>query len=420
MILPAEPPEARTVRVAYIVSRFPKVTETFIAREMNEVADRGIDVQLLALVRQRAPVVHPQAEPFLARCRFASAAPASVVVAQLHWLRYRPRAYLRLARWIGRGYARHPVLLVRAATAFAAGAWFARLVEHDRIEHVHAHWATYPALAALVVKQLTGVPFSVTVHAHDLYVAHPLLAERLDEAATIVTVSDYNRDQLRRLLPAEAAARVRVVRCGIDTSVFASPARTVTPALDLVCVGAFEDYKGHHVLVDACRRLVDAGLDVRCTFVGDGPRRRVVERMVDRAGLGAVITFAGATDEAGVVAALTSADIAVQPSLVTRSGKTEGIPNALMEAMAMELPVVGSDVTGMRELVVDGVTGRVVPPGDPDALARAVADLATAIGLRTEMGRAGRRRVDSLFNIHATGDAMAGVLTHRPTVSGGI
>lgn len=390
------PQPSGEARIAYVVSRFPMVTETFIVREFLELERRGVPLELFSLQRQAAPVVQPDAAALAGRVHYGWPPCRALLAAQLFWVLRSPRRYAT-AWWRAlRGNWRSPVWLARSLAVVPMAASFARAMEALGVRHVHAHYATHPALAALVVKHLTGIPYSITAHAHDLYVNRTMLREKVEEAAFVVTISEYNRDLLARWCPPGAAAKTSVVRCGVDPRVFSPAAgREGRPAgrLQLICVGSLQEYKGHRFLIEACARLRRDGVPFHCLLVGDGDRRRALEEMVSRLGLDDVVTFVGAQPTARVRELLETADVMVLPSIVTPDGKKEGIPVALMEALAMEVPVVATRISGVPELVRHGETGLLVPERDPEALARAILDLHRSPERRREMGSAGRARV---------------------------
>jgi len=186
-IAEAGPPER--VHLAYLVSRFPKVTETFILREMVELERNGCRIELFSLVREHQEITHPEMRELKASTYFAWPATRHLLLAQVFWLGRAPRRYAGAWWRAVVGNIRSPRALVRAMAVVAAAAAFARTMKMVGVEHIHAHWATHPALAALVVRHLTGIPYSLTVHAHDLYVDRTMLAEKLAEAELVVTIS---------------------------------------------------------------------------------------------------------------------------------------------------------------------------------------------------------------------------------------
>ncbi len=403
--------------VAHLMSRFPKVSETFILNEILGLERLGLRVEVFPLVRERAEVSHPEAAALVARAHYPPLG-TELLAAQLHWLRRAPGRYARAWLRALAGNARSPKFLLRALVVVPEAAWFAREMQRLGVRHVHAHYATHPALAAYVVHVLTGLPYSITVHAHDIYVERTMLEEKVRAAALIVAISEYNRDLLTRLYGDDIRAKTRVVRTGADLGVFV-PERSGLPSAPedrtrpwtVVCVASLQDYKGHPYLIDACAALVKQGIELRCICVGEGEDRPALEEQIRARRLEGVVVLAGAQPRRRVAELLASADAFVLPSIVTASGKMEGIPVALMEALAMETPVVATDISGIGELVENGVTGSLVPQRDAGALARALRELhddpARGAGLAAE----GRRRVLEEYDLERNVAALHALLT---------
>ncbi len=288
-------------------------------------------------------------------------------------------------------------------------------MQHDQVQHIHAHWATHPALAAWAIHRLTGIPYSVTVHAHDLYVERPMIERKLGEATAVVTISEFNRRLLTQIHP-PLAPTLHVIPCGVRLEDFRSGERVGDR---VVCVGSLQDYKGQRYLIDAVRLLTDEGRALSVVLVGDGDLRPELEAQVARLGLESVVRFAGHQPTERVSELLSTATVVVQPSVVTSSGKMEGVPVALMEALASEAAVVATDISGISELVIDGETGRLVPERDAAALARAVATLLDDEELRTRLGGAGRRRVASAYDLEHNAATLVGLLTAGPLAADG-
>jgi colanic acid/amylovoran biosynthesis glycosyltransferase len=398
----------RRRKIAYLVSWFPARTETFILRELQQVERLGGAPVVYALVGAREDAVHPGAEPFIARTRYLKHASREVLSANLHWLRRSPRRYLGTwARAIA-GNLRSPGFLARALYTLPKAAAVARDVEATGVEHVHAHWATHPALAGWAVHRLTGIPWSFTGHAHDLYVDRTMLRQKLQSAAFAVTISEFNRELLRSWYGPELARKVAIVRCGIDGEQF-RPRTGDHPRpgpFILLCVASLRDYKGHPWLIQAMSLLKRRGHAVRLQLVGDGEDRLALCEQVAKAGLAAEVSFLGHQPSDRVAELMRESDAVVLPSVVTSAGKMEGIPVCLMEALACELPVVATRLSGTPELVKHGETGLLVPPADAGALAAAIERLIRDPALRTRLGRAGRQHVLAEFELRANAEKL--------------
>jgi glycosyltransferase involved in cell wall biosynthesis/peptidoglycan/xylan/chitin deacetylase (PgdA/CDA1 family) len=404
---------ARGTRIAYIVSRFPVTTETFIMRELNEVAARpGVHADLYSLFPAPGGAVHEAARPWLVRVRRAN--PLRALASVLWWLVRRPTALVSTFALVIADYARDPALLGRALVATAAACEQARTVAAQRTDRVHAHFATYPALAAWVCWRLCGAPFSFTAHAHDLYVHKMGLARRIRDADFVVAISEHNRRLMRSLGATDTP--IHVIHCGIDLGAYRYAPR-VPPAdgeVRALMVASLEPKKGHRFLFDALAG--HPGLErVSLDLVGGGDLLPALKAQVERLGLAERVRFLGSRPEHEVADLLARADLFVLPSIVLPSGDTEGIPVALMEAMASGVPVVSSRVSGIPELVQDGETGLLAEPGD-------VAGLAEALARTIDRPEETRRRVDAAralveeqFDLHACTAQLAGHLGVEPT-----
>jgi colanic acid/amylovoran biosynthesis glycosyltransferase len=384
-------------RIAYVASAFPCLTETFVLREVRALEQRGWDVTVFALKRPPHPVLHDAAQRWRDRVYLPPLLGREVLAAHLHYLVHAPSRLLALwayALWWNRS---SPNFAVRIPAIMLRAVAMARVMERCGIAHVHAHFATHPAMAALVAAALSRTSFSVTAHAHDLFVRQTALHEKLRCARFVACISDFNRRFLLRRYPDLATRKLVVVRCGVDVAQF-HPAQEPGKhdVARLLCVASLQEYKGLHVLVEACAQLRER-LPIRCTLVGEGPFRDRLEARVRELGLGDRVHFLGPVSEERVGELLREADIFVAPSVVARDGQMDGIPVALMEALAAGVPVVASDLSGIPELVVHEQTGLLVPPGDATALAAAIERLARDPTFGVRLGRQGREHVSREF-----------------------
>lgn len=382
-------------RVAYLMSWFPAVTETFILYEILELERLGLAVDVFPLFGAKRGVRHPGCERVLRRTHYLRSLSFGMMWAQMVWLFSAPARYLGawwLALW---GNRRSFGFLLRSLVVVPKAARVALELRRRGIEHVHAHWATHPALAALLIQKLTGIPYSFTCHAHDLYMDRTMLREKLEGAGFVVTISDYNRQLLAGLYGAAAAEKIAVVRCGVDPSTFQPVLRVRRRGqpYTLVCVASLREYKGHRYLLDACAELLRRGMHFRCLLIGEGPLRAEIEAHIAAAGLAPYVTLLGAQPQDRVRGWLAEADAMVLPSIVGMDNQQEGIPVALMEGLATGLPVVATRLSGIPELIEHEHTGLLVPEKDAQALAGAIQRLVDNRALASALGRAGRQHV---------------------------
>ncbi len=401
-------------RIAYVVSRFPKLSETFILRELDALERLGWRIDVYPFIHHQEQVHHPEVARWLRRLAAPDTLPA-VARAHLAWLGEDPRRLLSLYGLVVRELWRSPSELARGLAAVARAALWARRARADGVAHVHAHFALHPAVAALAVARLAGVTFSFTGHAHDIYRDQAMLGTKVRRAAFAVVISRLLRDRYVAPLVAPAElARVHVVRCGVDTSAYRprgvevlddddnaqpSPEEAGRVPLTVLSVARLVPFKGQVFLVDACQLLVARGYDVRCDIIGDGPLREALRARIVAAGLQGRVRLLGARTQAEVREALDAASVFALPSIDAGHGDMEGVPVSLMEAMAMGVPVVATRTGAVPELVEDGATGLLVAPGDAGALALAMARLATDPDLARMLGAAGAARVRADFDL---------------------
>ncbi len=401
--------------MGYLVSRFPSLTETFVLRELQAVdADGRVELSLMSLFPPLDATTQPAAEPWLARRHRPGV--AAVAGAAAWWALRRPvRSAATVAR-VARDHRRDPRVLAKALVTTAVGFAQARHVRRAGIQHVHAHFAAMPALAAWTVHRLTGATYSVTPHAHDIFVHRHGLRTRLRDAAFVVAISTFHRAFLAR--HGADPRRLPVIGMGLDLGehAYAPPPRDRSRPPRLLMVSSFKAYKGHRYLLDAL--ATDSRLaDVRLELVGAGPLRGAVEAQARAAGLDGRVTFAGPQPAAEVLRRLRAADVLVQPSVVQADGDTEGLPTTLVEGAACGVALVATAVAGVPDLVRDGETGALAPPADAGALADALVRVLDADDAALDaMRRAARRHVE---RHHDAGRAAAQLVDRFVAAVGG-
>jgi colanic acid/amylovoran biosynthesis glycosyltransferase len=389
-------------RIAYIVSRFPKITETFIMFEILELERLGTNVSVFSVLRENEGIMHAEAASIVERAHYCKLFSWAVLRSQIFWLWRSQAAYLRAWRCALSGNARSPNFFLRALYIVPIAAHFARQMQEEGIEHVHANWATHPALAADVSRMLAGIPYSFTAHSHEIYVDRTMLGEKIRQSEFFLTISEYNRRLLTELYGSECAAKMHVIHCGVDTSLF-KPRNTVraNQRFTIICVASLENHKGQKFLIEACAELRRRGVDFRCLLVGEGEDRSLLERQIRELGLDQCVQILGRQPRHRVLELMAEADVLTLQSIMTPSGMSEGIPVSLMEAMASGVPVIASSIRGIPELVEHGRAGLLVPHSDAHALAEALMTIYTSPALARELAIRGREMVVREFDLTA-------------------
>jgi len=391
--------------VAYIMSRFPKLTETFVLDEILELERRGIRVEVFPLWREPAKVIHEDARPVVDRAHFTPTLDLQILRDNLAELLRAPAVYLGTL-WTLLVANRSSLRYALAALAiFPKAVSFARRMRALGVEHVHAHFASHPAAAALIVGRMGGIPWSFTAHGSDLHREQAMLREKVAEAQFVVAISEFNRRFILDHVGADRADKLRVIHCGVDPGVFET-GHSRDGRFELACVGTLHEVKGQRYLLEACAGLSKRKIDWRCHFVGDGPDRLALERHAASLGLGDRVVFHGACEREAVLSLLARVDASVAPSVPTSDGRREGIPVVLMEAAACGLPLVASRLSGIPEIVRDEETGLLVEPGDSKGLEEALARLASDSGTRQRFGQAARRLVEDEFRLSHNVDCL--------------
>lgn len=360
-------------RVAYLINQYPKVSHTFIRREILAAERLGFEVERIALRGWDGEVVDQLDEAEQAHTRYLLkdgilplfAATARACLADPKRFFTALGAAVRMSVNSMRPLPYHLIYLAHACR-------LKELLAGTPVTHLHAHFGTNSAEVAMLHALLAGVPYSFTVHGADeadngLYLHFD---SKVRHAKFVVAISSYSRSQLLRHAAPEDWDKVHVVHCGLEIGLF-SEAGELSSEPKFLCVGRLSAEKGHLILLEAFRRVVDRHPDARLVLVGDGPMRSLIEQRIRTLGLEAQVRITGWISGEGVCNEIRACRVLVQPSL------QEGLPVVLIEAMLLRRPVISTYVAGIPELVVPGEMGWLVPTGNVDALAEAMEDSAS-------------------------------------------
>lgn len=422
------------MRIAYLRSIFPLVSNTFIMEEVASLAALGHDVRVFA-DHPGLDVVHAKVhearlfervryvdEPLSARARLGLAARLA------GRLLLRRGAVAQLTRRLvasrgaeaGAGALADRMLRLRnVSLAWGPRAFDGRDGWVPDVIHVPFLYEWEAAIAARLQRAHPGVPLVAALRAVDLHLDARLDRDRaarfaaLARADRLVTIARFNariiaQDPAFDAVPARAD--VSIVHSALDTDFFAPRAGVARRPRQIACVARLVPIKGLHHLIVACRLLVERGHDVRCVIVGEGYLRSALAWLAVSAGVADRVTFAGVMDQAGVRDVLATSEVFALPCAVRPSGDRDVLPNSLKEAMAMELPVVTSDVSGIEELVHHDSDGLLVPADRPAALADAIDRLFGDAALRERLGRNARRTIVRDFETRTEAGKLAAVL----------
>ena len=351
--------------------------ETFILREMNAMAELGWPISLYPLILQEQAVVHPEAQSWLEKANHLPFFSWGVMKANGRYLFKNPLRFLTIWMRTVKENLQSPNLFLRALALLPKAAYAAQLMQEEGISHIHAHYATHPALVAWIIHQLTGIPYSITVHAHDIFVRTAMLKTKLQGAAFIAAISQFNREYLANLVGDWVVDKIHIVHCGIIPQNYPIRLNVLESGqpIEIITIGSLQPYKGQIHLVEACAHLKKWGVPFHCRIIGEGEERPNLEKLISAHQLQDQVKLLGAKTQEEVASLLPTAHCYIQPSIITPSGKMEGIPVSIMEAMACELPVVATQLSGVPELVRPNETGYLVPPADSVTLASTIAQV---------------------------------------------
>ncbi|HUW84355.1 MAG TPA: glycosyltransferase [Phycisphaerae bacterium] len=398
--------------IAYITSRYPYVSHTFILREIQALRALGLDICTFSVRRpdDREVLTELEKNERAQTSYILPAGPLKLLAAHTRWLVQHPFRYLSalmLALHIRPPGVRG---LLWGVFYFAEAALLAGELRSRRVDHLHAHFANVAASLAMIAAKLTGTSWSMTLHGQADFgcPSETRLAQKIHSARFVCCVCGYGREQAIHAAGQQDADKIHLVSCGLDLGAF--PATTCDNRqgrptdqrpIELLTVGRLSPEKGHEFLLEALATLRRRNLPVTCTFIGDGPQHQFLRHRAAQLGVTSHVHFVGSVGQDRIQDLYRRADIFVLPSLA------EGLPVVLLEAMALQRPVVASRIAGIPELVQDGVNGLLVAPARSDQLADAIERLVRDPHLRQHVSAAARQAVLDRHDIRISADRMA-------------
>jgi glycosyltransferase involved in cell wall biosynthesis len=396
-------PDSKTVKmagpnIAYILLWFPEPTQTFILDEVNTLIRLGTAVKVYTLYGPQSPGRVAGMAPVTAPVRHLGLGSLASLLKELtrFWTNQSNDARQFLTGVIFRRW-RSLETAGEALWATLTGVYLAQMFLRHGVRHIHAPWADGPATAAWVASQLSGIPYSFCAHAHDIYPPDGALEEKLAASAWVRVISEANRHHLATLAP-EDANKLVTIYCGTPVTTTPAPPRLLSPPHRLLALGRLIKKKGFDVLLSACHHLASRGVDFRLTLAGAGPQLRKLQRLVREYGLEDQVGFPGFVPHRQVSQLFNQADLFIMPSRVDPAGDRDGIPVVVLESLAHAVPVVGTDVSALPEVILPGETGWLAPPDDPPALAWAIMEALADPREARRRAEAGRALVSRQFD----------------------
>jgi glycosyltransferase involved in cell wall biosynthesis len=386
-----------------ILKGYPRISETFISNEILLLEKLGFSIHLFSMRRPRENFSHESVNHVKASVDYL---PETLLVPLPKLLYHnfllaqkRPGTYKIAVKTALRRFSRTR----KSATIkhlLQAGYLVQRLLPDSGVKHLHAHFAHSPTSVAMFAGQLSGLPFSFTAHAKDIYTSDPRqLKEKMAFARFVVTCTEYNKRHLLAILNKKPALIHRIYH-GIDTDLFSwdQKEKKTTPPYRILTVARLTAKKGLSTVYRAIRQLYDQGFDVHHTLIGDGEDRRKILSLIKALGLDHITSCLGSQPHEVVLNHYRQADLFVLGCEIAPNGDRDGIPNVFLECMAMGVPVVSTRVSAIPEVIKDGKTGLLVPPGRPGEMARAMARMLTDKELKNRIVTDAQRYIASDFN----------------------
>lgn len=387
------------MRIAYITAYTPYGRgETFVLDEMLMMAELGVD---LVIVPRNPPreVFHKEAQKLLNQTIWLPLLDGLILFRFLQAISLRPRLWRVL--WNVIINSRPLKILVKNLAVIPKAVFVAVLFKQRGVEHIHAHWGSTTATMAWVISELTGIPWSFTLHRWDI-AENNMLKLKVERAVFARCISQAGRDEVLQIIGEEYSDKIKVLHLGVRVPErLPSEAHKPRQEFVIVCPANFVIQKGHRFLVEACKLLVDKEItNFQCLLIGDGPLEREIREQIAQYKLDGIIHLTGRLPHDALMQMYKNGEVdaVVLPSIVTDDGEKEGIPVSLMEAMAYGMPVISTDTGAIPELLCEGA-GILVSPGSAEALAQSIQELIGDRSTRERLARKGRERVKADFNL---------------------
>jgi len=394
-----DPGSNRNPTVGYVVNAWPRLSQTFILNEVVAVERLGGQLRIFSLKDPKDEPVHAKVAQVRARVTYLSIRRNKKAIwqASIGLFFRRPIRCSQTLFWAMR-YRRRGVL-----RCFFQASYLAEILSREPLTHLHAHFAHDPALVAMFTHQLTGIPYTFTAHAKDIYVKTPpqLLRAEAQRAQAVITCTEYNWRYLSTQIGPAANGKLHCIYHGLDFSQFkfSWPRASDSEPPVILSVARLAEKKGLNDLILAADILRRRGRCFQVEIVGDGPLRPSLEAQVSRLGLNDRVKLLGALPHEKLCRAYQRVCVFALPCKVTADGDRDGIPNVLLEAMASGVPIVSTPVSGIPELINSEDEGLLVPPNSPARLADALDRLLTSPELRDRLALAARAKIETCFSI---------------------
>jgi len=394
----------KRIKIAYLLDLFPVLSETFIVREILELKKNGFEILLFARENTKgktfSEIVHNDSMILMKDVYYFYSLRKKwknlqLGIYHLYFLVLHPIKYLKTFIFSFRQGN-------KIFKIFKSSVLYAIKLKRYKVNHIHVHFALNSCTYAMIISMYTDIPYSFTIHAHDIFISElsELLEEKFYRSKFAVSISEYNKRYILKFYPAIDPQKIKIVHCGIDIKQLCHEDRKLNNTFDILAIGRLVEQKGFEYLIQACRILKQLQkFNFQCKIIGEGKERPKLERLISEYGLTQTVYLLGSKEQSEVLRTMKNTHLFVLPCVAEESGAMDGIPVALMEAMALEIPVISTMISGIPELVKNNA-GILVAPKDAEALAMAIGKIAKLkTKQRVDMGSKARMIVAKQFNL---------------------
>ena len=386
-------------RIAYILGTYPYLTTTFIDREILAVIKRKVNLILIAI---RKP------PPFEMNSEVRKLAKKTKYILPVSWFLFlkinivlifsRPLRYCQIFFYLLTRSHRTVRERLKTLFHFYEGIYAVQMLRRCNVKHIHAHFADRAAIVAMVAAKFLDIPYSLTAHASDIYVSPIMLKEKIENAKFVTTCTFYNKMYLERL----TSKQIELVYHGVDLKdlQFSSKIKNNEKPELILSVGQLKEKKGFSFLIKACGLLKSRGYNFICEIIGEGPERSNLEKLINDLSLENVVNLCGPLPNKKVIDKYQHATLFVLSCIPAKNADRDGIPNVLLEAMGLQIPVISTKFSGIPEVIENGINGLLVDTENEEALAEAMAKLLSDSGLQKKLGRGGRKIIEDKFDVN--------------------
>jgi len=394
--------------IAYITQSYPTLTTTFIYREVLALQRVGFEIVTFAIWKPNLKRISPESRPLVNSTAYVfPASTGNLLKAQWRFMIKHPVKYFSTAFFVLTRRGESLKNRKRTLFHFIEAVYLTKAMKQQGVEHIHAHFTINAASIALILSRLLNITFSFTAH-NIFFTDRLLLKEKVREARFIVAISEFSRQYLNELVPGTYLHKMRIVHCGLSLQSFAPPKDKPNNNPPVILfVAQLVERKGAPYLLEACRILFQRGIPFKCIIIGGGQQKLALEEKLKQYNLQQRVELKGPVFQKDLKPYLNACDIFALPCITAANGDMDGVPVSLMEAMAMEIPVVSTKLSGIPELIEDGKEGLLTPEKDAAALADALQRLLQNKTLRNALGKKGRQKIIAAFDVDKNAQQLA-------------